>query len=327
VDDAAGEAQRLYDEIQVLTIERGADADFKGMASVFAGVGAAMADGLVEVGRAWGAEAVVYTPGHAVGLVAARVLGVPAVLQGSGIPHPTFSDALDHLRPVARRMGVDELPEADVQIDVSPPSLDPVVEGLAERGLSNPTSTWGSSTPRLPMRFCSYAGGAALPRWVLARGSRPRVITTAGIVPNAFFGEGGLMGEIIAGTGELGIELLVTIADAELSALPSPLPEHVTPVDWLPLRALLATCDGIIHHGGMSTTYTSFAAGVPQLVVMPASHRTSPRRAARVPGWRWPTPARRRWARPSRSCWPTRRTGRPAASWPRRWRRCRSPAP
>jgi glycosyltransferase len=150
---------------------------------------------------------------------------------------------------------------------VNPPSLAPVVESLPKRGLTEPTDDWGRSTPTVPMRFCSYAGGAELPRWVLERGSRPRVLTTAGVVPDAFFGEGGLMREIILGTQDLGIELVVTIAEAERSTLPSPLPGHVTLVDWVPLRALLATSDGIVHHGGQSTTYSSFAAAVPQLVI------------------------------------------------------------
>lgn len=265
--DPDGDAQRANDRIQALTTASGSDAAFKDMTVLFGEVGTGMAEGLVDAGRTWGADAVVYTPGHVAGLFTARVLGVPAVLQGSGVPRPTFREGLEQMLPLARKMGVDELPEADLYIDVSPPSLTPVVDSLPKRGMTDPSDDWGGSTPTLPMRFCSYAGGAELPAWALERGPRPRVLTTAGVVPDAFFGEGGLVREIIRGTEGLGVELVVTVADAERSALPSPLPEHVTLVDWVPLRALLATCDAIVHHGGMSTTYSSFAAAVPQLVV------------------------------------------------------------
>ena len=37
-------------------------------------------------------------------------------------------------------------------------------------------------------------------------------------------------------------------------------------VGWLPIDLLAPTCDLILHHGGGTTTLTTLAAGVPQLV-------------------------------------------------------------
>jgi glycosyltransferase len=285
VDD--GEALHEYNKLDDLVVKGtlGMDVDpeaIETLASIFAEMGAIMADGLVEVGKTWGADAVVHSAGHVAGLLTARVLGGSSVLHGVGRPHAPFWEALEHMAPVAQRMGVGEVPEADVQIDVSPPSLEPIIQSSTEAAVPDPadpvhqdteprrpsiSTLWASHTPRLPMRFCSYSGGANLPRWVLERGSRPRVVATLGTVPQGVYGEGGLMREVILGTADLGIELVVTTAGAELAALPSPLPEHVRLVDWVPLRALLGTCEGIIHHGGQGTMYTAFAAGVPQLVI------------------------------------------------------------
>jgi hypothetical protein len=48
-----------------------------------------MIDGLVDAARTWGADAVVYPPPAVAGLVAARAIGVPAVLHGIGTRRPT----------------------------------------------------------------------------------------------------------------------------------------------------------------------------------------------------------------------------------------------
>jgi glycosyltransferase len=69
----------------------------------------------------------------------------------------------------------------------------------------------------------------------------------------------------VLGTEELGIDLILTTTGTELPALPSPLPKHVTCVDWVPMRALLDTCDAVLHHGGLGTMYAALDAGVPQL--------------------------------------------------------------
>jgi glycosyltransferase len=231
------------------------------VAGVFAEVAEGMIDGLVDAARTWGADAVVYPPPAVAGLVAARATGVPAVLHGIGTRRPTFGPALRNLAPVAGRLGVTDPGEAEVEIDLSPASLETIHQDTPHQGGAGHT---------LPMRYAPYTGGAELPDWALRRGDRPRIAVTLGSL-RIFYSDGAHLRDIIKGTEELDVEVVLTTGGAELTALPSPLPAHVRTVEWMPLRALLATCDAIVHHGGMGTMYAAFDAGVPQLGV-PMAH-------------------------------------------------------
>lgn len=264
VDD--GGAVRPYEELghRITAVAMGrerpdkefSDADFIAyVGTVFARVGELLLDGLVEVAKSWDAQAVVYCAPHVAGLVAARAVGVPAVLHGIGTPRPTFAPALRNLAPAAARHGVVEVRDADVELDLSPPSLERITQDAPLRT---------GDIPTLPMRYCPYNGGAVLPPWSLARGARPRVLATLGSIP-AIYGDGDVLREIVLGTAELDVELVLTTAGAAVPALSGGVPDHVRLVDWVPLRALLGSCDAIIHHGGMGTMYAAFDAGVPQM--------------------------------------------------------------
>lgn len=258
-----GESARPYEEMVRKVAETSIGTDLPDaelvayFASVFGEVGTLMADGLVETARIWGADAVVYPAPHVAGLLTARAVGIPAVLHGLGTRRPTFGPALAHLAPVAQRMNVAELREADVELDLSPPSLETIHQ-------DSPHPNKNEST--LPMRYAPYNGGAQLPDWLLRRGDRRRVAVTLGSLP-AIYGDGVLLREIVEGTANMDIELVLTAGGSELHSLPAPLPDHVRLVDWMPMRALLPTCDAIIHHGGMGTMYAAFDAGVPQLAI------------------------------------------------------------
>ncbi|MEU1185461.1 nucleotide disphospho-sugar-binding domain-containing protein [Streptomyces sp. NPDC005820] len=223
------------------------------VASVFGEVGARMVDHLVGTAKAWGADALVYPANHVGGLLAARAVGIPAILHGIGTPRATFGPALGYAAPVAERLGVKGLVEADVSVDLCPPSLVP----------PHPRAVVPHT---LPMRYTPYNGGTELPAWLLEPAGRPRVAVTLGSL-SAVYGDGALLREIVLGTADLGIELVVTTGGAQLPALDSLPLEHVRLEDWVPLNALLATCAGIVHHGGMGTTYAAFDAAVPQLVI------------------------------------------------------------
>nr|WP_277607966.1 nucleotide disphospho-sugar-binding domain-containing protein [Streptomyces boncukensis] len=225
--------------------------------SVFAEIGTLMMDGLLEAARSWRADTVVYTAPHPAGLVAARALGLPAVLHGIGTRRPTFGPALEGLAPTARKLDVDEVREADVQLVLAPPSLETILQDGPQRE---------SAAHTLPMRYVPYNGAGELPRDLLRRGERPRLVATLGSIP-ASYGEGRLLHGLVEGTAGLDVELLLAAGTAQLSALPDPLPGHVRLLDWVPLRTLLETCDGIVHHGGMGTMYAAFSAGVPQLAL------------------------------------------------------------
>lgn len=284
-----GEARRNYEKLADMLAEGGSGMEIGGeqmaryVGSVFADTSAAMMDGLLQAAQTWQPDIVVYTPPTVAGLVTARVLGVPAVMHGLGTPLPTPPGALAGFAAEAERRGVPDLTKEvrDVEIDVSPPSLDAFgppgppgspgrPPGPAGGPPGGPTGAPAQRRSVLPMRFTAYTGGAHLPDWLLRRGPRPRVVVTLGSFTR-WFGDGGLMREVVLGTRDLGVDLVVATAGADLPALPKPLPEHVTLVEWVPMRALLAVSDAIIHHGGLGTMYASFAAGIPQLVLPAAA--------------------------------------------------------
>ncbi|MEU6059826.1 glycosyltransferase [Streptomyces sp. NPDC047097] len=232
----------------------------------FGEVGARMLDELVEIARSWGADAIVYPGIHSAALVAARAAGTAAVLHGYGTPLPTFGPALDYLAPHAERLGAGEITEAEIEIDVLPPSLANFTEV--------PTAI-GRPRHRLTMRYGCFNNGGRLPRWALTRGDVPRVVATCGSAAS-MTREGALYRDIVTATGDLGAELVLLTADAELPKLPERLPPHVRPERWVPLRALLDGCDAIVHHGGSGTMLSSFAAGVPQAAIpMPGTVNVS----------------------------------------------------
>ncbi|RAY12591.1 hypothetical protein DPM19_23610 [Actinomadura craniellae] len=225
--------------------------------TVFGEVGELMLDELVQVAREWRADAIVYPSIHAAGLLAARIVGVPAILHGYGTPLPTFGPALEYLAPTARKAGIDSLREAEIEIDVCPASLSDFVQLPSE--IEQPGHT-------LPMRYTAFSVGSSLPEWARVPADRPRVVATCGSVTEMSRG-GSIYREIVQGTADLDVEVVVLTAGADLPELPTPLPDHVRTVDWISLRALLDTSDVIVHHGGSGTVLTSFVSGLPQIAI------------------------------------------------------------
>lgn len=216
----------------------------------FGSVGGLMLDGIIDTARRWRADAVIYPPALAAGLLAASVVGIPAVLHGIGLRRPTYLPAMRSMADAARRWGVAELPqEPQAELRVSPESI----ETDPGRG------TW-------PLRYHPYNGGARLPNWLLEPPSRPRVCVTLGSLA-ATIGRGELLARVLEAGRELDVELVVTSAGVELPALPHRVAEQVRLVDWLPMSVLLPECAAIVHHGGAGTTFSALAAGVPQVVV------------------------------------------------------------
>lgn len=227
--------------------------------SHFGRISALMLDGLVDVAREWQADVVVYPPAFPAGLLAARAVGASAVLHGFGLRRPMLEPAMHQLVEAKGAHGLTETPlRPDVEINISPES----VESMSV----TPDSVAPPALAALPMRHCADNGGAQLPTWLLRSGDRPRVAVTLGSITSTD-GEGALLAKIVQAAENLDVELVVTPVPEKLPALPSPLPDNVRTVAWLPVSALLPTCTLAVHHGGMGTTYVALAAGVPQLII------------------------------------------------------------
>lgn len=227
----------------------------------FGEVGLRMLDDLLDVGRAWGADAVVYPGIHSIALIAAHHLGAVGVLHGYGTPLPTFEPALAHI--LASR---DDLPdrvmEAEVEIDVQPPSL----PNFAELPWTN-----GPPPHRLAMRYGSFNGAAEVPRWLLGEREVPRIVLTCGST-EAQARRGETYRRVIEALDGTPCEAVVLSGGAVLDRLPDPLPSWVRVERWLPLKFALDHSDAVVHHAGSGTVLTSFASGLPQVgIPMPGT--------------------------------------------------------
>jgi UDP:flavonoid glycosyltransferase YjiC (YdhE family) len=191
-------------------------------------------------------DLVVYDPIFAVGAVVAAVLGVPAVAHAVTI---TRYDA-DLVRELPgavslRRYGVDA-PAVIRSVDLAPPSL---AEGVA---------------PDLLMGHVPYNGSGVLPDWLLDPPQRPRVAVTSG----STYGTRAFIGRAVRiAAADPEVEFVVTLGDGVPADVPDDLPPNLRLTGWVPLNALLRTCDAAVHHGGDGTLLTCCALGVPQLVL------------------------------------------------------------
>lgn len=240
----------------------------------FGDVGLRMLDDLVEIGRDWGARAVVYPGIHSAALAAAHALNAVGVLHGYGSPLPTFGPALDHVLSCRTDLP-DRLPEAEVEIDVLPASL----PNLAKLPWTN-----GRPAHRLTMRYGSFNGAADVPHRLLVPRAVPRIVLTCGSA-EAQARRGLTYRLAIEALADIPCEIIVLAGGVDLDLLPDPLPPHVHVERWLPLKVLLDHSDAIVHHGGSGTVLTSFAAGLPQVgIPMPGTVSVANQRAVQARG-------------------------------------------
>ncbi|MEU7580030.1 nucleotide disphospho-sugar-binding domain-containing protein [Streptomyces sp. NPDC041068] len=226
----------------------------------FGEIGDLMLPGLVRIARDWGADAVLYPPMLPVGLLAARAAGALAVVHGIGLRHPLFPLGTDEVPRVVAEAGVTELPRhPDAEVSLGPASLEAI----------NPTAP-KAAVPHevVTVRPATYTGGGRVPQWALKAQDRPRILVTLGSVPAHNDTQVDLLREIIKGAEQIDAEVVVTSGGSTLREKLGEGSERVRLLDeFLPLSAVLPTCAAVVHHGGMSTMFAAFTAGVPQVAV------------------------------------------------------------
>ncbi|MCS0639590.1 DUF1205 domain-containing protein [Streptomyces sp. LP05-1] len=218
-------------------------------ASQLVGLADSLADDLVGFARAWHPDLVVYDIGAVVGLVAAAAAGVPAVgynwCQPVGIYFLDEKEVPPAYIRVFERFGVEPRIGTDTWIDTCPPAL------------RRP-----SRVPRVPMRYLPYNGPGEVPGWLLDRSGRARVLLSGGITTSNFADR---RRQLLDEVADLDAEVVIAVAGAKDAG--GPLPANVRTTGWVPLDALMPTCDLLVHHGGAGTGMTGFAHGVPQITV------------------------------------------------------------
>jgi len=216
----------------------------------FGRLAARVLPGLLDVIDRWRPDLVLGEP-HSYGAgIAAKAKGLPWVEHGVGLGYFREMDkaGADELGPELAGLGLSGMPEPDLVLDPCPPSL------------RSPGSDRG-----LPMRYVQYDPPATVPSWVFTQRDRPRVLLTLGTVaPGA--GGAGVLGELVRTLPELGVELLVAVADDVVPQL-GPLPEAVVAAGFLPLASVLPSCDLVVHHCGGGSTMAAIMAALPQLLV------------------------------------------------------------
>ena len=221
----------------------------------FGWFGEQMIDGMLPVARAFKPDLVITTAEQGAGRLIAADLGVPLVEQGirlgwAGLDEHVVSsrqDIADYLEPTRGRLGLPAAPVNPVAtVDVRPPSMGGV-----------------ATDSQFLMRYVPYNESRVVPGWVTLPPSRPRVCLTLGSVLPALGGIGVLRG-ILADLSTMDVEVMLALGDIDLSEL-GELPANVRPLGWMPLGALMPTCEAIVHHGGSATVMTPLVHGVPQV--------------------------------------------------------------
>lgn len=211
----------------------------------------------IAFARQFAPDLVLHEPLSMEGLLAARVIGVPAAVHLWG---PIGSHESD---PAAR--AVTEYPVASFPartgVTVSLDSVEYVIDPCPD-GLRPPVSG-----TRLPVRYVPYNGPGAMPSWVLDPPSRPRVAVLWGNSLTAMFGSPSFAVPLILDAlADLDVDVVVSTGTADVGTVGAQ-PANVRVLEQLPLHTLLPMCAAVVHHGGAGCLMTAVAAGVPQVVL------------------------------------------------------------
>ncbi|MFB7655116.1 MULTISPECIES: glycosyltransferase [unclassified Streptomyces] len=207
-------------------------------------------DALLELTRQWSPDLVVGGLSHVPRVLAAR-LKVPFVRHIWYIAPMARRDrtALADLQPQLQRLGLPELPEPDLFVDLCPPALRPPGAPAAQ-----------------PMRWVPRVSQRRIEPWMYTRpAGRHRVLITAGTRNLMLDTPGSSLRRLVDSLTASGAEVLI-------AALPEAAERYGAElggvrIGWIPLDVVAPTCDLAVHHGGATTAMTLIHAGVPQLIV------------------------------------------------------------
>lgn len=211
---------------------------------------AARLDALLELAADWPPDLVVGGLSPVPRLVAAR-LKVPYVRHVWYILPMVTNDRRfeEELEPEMRRLGVPELPDPALFIDLCPPSLRSSFSRHAQA-----------------MRWVPRNSQRRLERWMYTRpeGGRRRVLITSG-TRSLMLQTGSSMRGLVDALTRAGAEVLIAAPPEAAEKFGAGLGD--VRIGWIPLDVVAPTCDLAVHHGGATTATTLVNAGVPQLVI------------------------------------------------------------
>ncbi|GAA3537568.1 glycosyltransferase [Amycolatopsis ultiminotia] len=207
-------------------------------------------DALLAFAESWHPDVVIGGMlAYSAPLLAAR-LGVPYVRQGWDI-HPTklFDGGAAHqLREELAELGFDGLPEPDLMIDITPPSL-----------------RAPDAKPAQAMRWIPGNAQCRMEPWMYTKGADARIGVTIG-TSVADYDQYDFVQGIVENVAAADAEVAVAVPAAATPVLRERLAEDIH-VGWAPLDVLTPTCDVLVHQSGGSTMMTALSRGVPQILI------------------------------------------------------------
>ncbi|MGW7411708.1 activator-dependent family glycosyltransferase [Streptomyces sp. NPDC054863] len=240
-------------------------------------------DGMVDFCRSWKPDLLIWEPLTFAAPIAAKVTGAAhaRLLWGPDITtkaRRAFLDLRERQEPEHRedpfaewagwtleRHGVKPEPGFAEELARGQWSIDPVPPGMRlDLGLST-----------VGMRYVDYNGPAVVPDWLHEPPTRRRVCLTLGVSGRDNGVEVITTEEILEAVADIDAEFVATFDEHQLEAVPH-VPDNVRTVGFVPMHALLPTCDAVAHHGGPGTWHTAAIHGVPQ-VVLPVGWDTAER--------------------------------------------------
>ncbi|MBC2869411.1 DUF1205 domain-containing protein [Streptomyces mexicanus] len=211
---------------------------------------AARIDALLDLTGQWSPDLVVGGLSHVPRVLAAR-LKVPYVRHIWHIAPMARRDrtAVAELQPQLERLGLTELPDPDLFIDLCPPSLRPPGAPAAR------SMRW---VPRVTQR--------RVEPWMYTRPEgRRRALITAGTRNLVLDTPGSSLRRLVEELTGAGVEVLIAALPEAAERYGAQLGD--VRIGWIPLDVVAPTCDLAVHHGGATTAMTLINAGVPQLIV------------------------------------------------------------
>lgn len=209
-----------------------------------------MIDDVLETGRAFRPDVVLFETYALAGPLAAALLGVPAVhhLLGPLVDHDVLELVNDAVSPLWRSFDRDTPGWAGVfsgtTVEICPPSMERVGVPSGERIALRPAD--------------APAPGAMVPQ------SPPLVYATLGTF---FGGDLGFFRDVLSGLADEAVQVLVTVGEDRDPADVGPAPANARVERFVPHSELLPRCAAVVHHGGSGTTLQALAHGLPQVVV------------------------------------------------------------
>lgn len=188
----------------------------------------------------------------------ARHLGIPWVRHGWDIHDPLLMDegATEQLAGQLAELGLAGLPEPDMLIDITPPSLR-VREVAAVQA----------------MRWIPGNSQCVLEPWMYTKGADTRVGVTIGTGVGTYH-QHDFLYDIVEHVSTLDAEVVVPVTEDAAPVLR----ERAANIraGWIPMDVLAPTCDVLVHQTGGSTMMTALCFGVPQVLIPdPGQHRAN----------------------------------------------------